>query len=173
MKQGSEERGALEELYARLDARARAVMERRQGWPCRRGCDHCCRHLAEPLPVTALEWEYLWEGFQQLPAEAQADVRARVEALRNAGAARPFTCPLLDPATGGCRVYAHRPLTCRAYGFVLSRGEGLWCHLIRDLLARQGDDGIVWGNQDALEEAVKRLGGPTHTFFEWFIAHPG
>ena len=40
-------------------------------------------------------------------------------------------------------------------------------------MKREGDDGIVWGNQDALEESVKRLGGPTLTFFEWFAAPPG
>jgi Fe-S-cluster containining protein len=166
-------RTALEALYAQTDARARALASERAHWPCRRGCDHCCRHLAAPLPVSDAEWRYLWEGFLALDAQTQAAVRERVAQQAEAGAARPYTCPLLDPATGACSVYAHRPLACRTYGFALSRGEGLWCHHILALLEREGDAGLVWGNHDALEDAVRRLGRrPTLSFFEWFAEHP-
>ena len=168
-----ETRELLEALYAQADARAAALSAERASWPCRRGCDHCCRHLAGPLPVSDVEWAYLWEGFLALDAGTQAAVRARVARMAEAGAARPYTCPLLDPATGACSVYAHRPLACRTYGFALSRGEGLWCHLILEMLEREGDAGLVWGNHDALEDAVRRLARrPTLGFFEWFAAHP-
>jgi Fe-S-cluster containining protein len=163
-----EQRQALEALYQRVEDRAADISGAHAWWPCRRGCDHCCRHLSAPLPLTGLEWRYLWEGFLRLPAEVQADVRARVAEL---GASRPYTCPFLDREAGACRVYAHRPLACRSYGFAAARNGGRWCHFISDLLARHGDGDIVWANQDALEETVASLGGPTSTLFEWFAAH--
>ncbi|MBN1205702.1 MAG: YkgJ family cysteine cluster protein [Myxococcaceae bacterium] len=167
-----EQRRTLEELYRRLDARAVATAEGRDWWPCRKGCDHCCRHLADPLPITALEWEVLWEGFLRLPPEIQAEVRAHVEELRRSGARRPYTCPFLDREVGACRVYAHRPMACRSYGFAVSRGQGLWCHFLIEKLQEHGEGEIVWSNQDALEETLARLAGPPVTFFEWFAAHP-
>jgi Fe-S-cluster containining protein len=167
-----EQRQALEEISRRLDARAAAATEGRAWWPCRKGCDHCCRHLADPLPVTRLEWAVLWEGFLRLPAEAQAEIRARVAELQRSGAGRPYTCPFLDREAGACRVYSHRPMACRSYGFAVSRGQGLWCHFILEQLKEHGEGDIVWSNQDALEETLARLAGPPVTFFEWFAAHP-
>lgn len=165
-------RRALEDVYRRVDARAADIAGGHGWWPCRRGCDHCCRHLAAPLPLTALEWEVLWEGIQRLPPEVRREVRARVEDMASRGATRPYTCPLLDTETGACRVYAHRPLTCRSYGFAAARDGGRWCQFITDLLAQHGEGDIIWANQDALEEAVAQLGGETSTFFEWFATHP-
>ena len=163
-----EQRQALDVLYRRVDERVSAIVASRGGWPCRKGCDHCCRHLAAPLPITRLEWTYLQEGFQALPPETQADIRARIHAM--ADTQRPFTCPFLSLESGGCREYAHRPLACRTYGFYLSRGEGNWCQLIQGLLEQQGDGDIVWGNQEALEETVRRLSGPTRPLPEWFTS---
>jgi len=167
-----EQRRALEEIYQRLDSRAEAVTEGRSWWPCRKGCDHCCRHLADPLPLTGLEWAVLWESFLRLPAETQAEIRARVAELQRSGAERPYTCPFLDREAGACRVYAHRPMACRSYGFAVSRGQGLWCHFILERLKEHGEGDIVWSNQDALEDTLARLAGPSTTFFEWFAAHP-
>ncbi len=167
-----EQRRTLEELYQRLEARAQSVTEGRAWWPCRKGCDHCCRHLADPLPITELEWAVLWEGFLRLPLETQAEIRAQVAEQERSGAQRPFTCPFLDREAGACRVYAHRPMACRSYGFAVSRGQGLWCHFILGKLAEHGEGDIVWSNQDSLEETLARLAGPPATFFEWFAAHP-
>ena len=166
------QREALEALYQRLDTRAADISGAHDWWPCRRGCDHCCRHLAAPLPLTALEWRFLWEGFLKLPAEARAKVREHVAELERAGASRPYTCPFLDRESGACRVYAHRPLSCRSYGFAAARDGGRWCHFITGLLERHGDGDIVWANQDALEETLAALGGPVSSLFEWFAAHP-
>ena len=81
-----EQRQTLEDLYRRIDERVSSITSTHAWWPCRRGCDHCCRHLAAPLTVTRLEWTYLWEGFQALPPQARAEIRARVEP----GNARPM-----------------------------------------------------------------------------------
>lgn len=167
-----EQRQALEDLYQRLETRAAAITGERTWWPCRKGCDHCCRHLADPLPITPLEWAVLWEGFKRLPAEVQAEIRARVAEWEHTGAKRPYTCPFLDPKAGACSVYAHRPMTCRSYGFAASRGQGLWCHFIAQGLEKHGEEGILWSNQDVIEETLQRLSGAPATFFEWFAAHP-
>ena len=34
-------------------------------------------------------------------------------------------CPVLDPATGTCDLYAHRPMTCRVFGPPVHSEEGL------------------------------------------------
>ncbi|WAS87710.1 MULTISPECIES: YkgJ family cysteine cluster protein [unclassified Corallococcus] len=159
-----EARRALKAVYARVEARAADISGSHDWWPCRRGCDHCCRHLAAPLPITQLEWSYLEEGLQQLPAETLEEIRTRFDAMD----ARPYTCPLLDREMGACRVYAHRPLACRSYGFAATRDGGLFCHFILDLVGRHGDADIVWANQDALEDAVARLGGAARPLPEWF-----
>ena len=163
------QREALEALYRQADARAARTASAHADWPCRRGCDHCCRNLAAPLPVSGLEWAYLWEGFQALPADVRAGVRARVAALPET---RPYVCPLLDPERGACLVYAHRPLACRTYGFYVSRGQGSWCDLIVAHLARRGEDGLVFGNQDAADADARALGGEPVTLFAWFAANP-
>ena len=42
--------------------------------------------------------------------------------------ANEAACPALDPATGACDLYAHRPMTCRVFGPpVRLAGEGLGC----------------------------------------------
>lgn len=157
-------RAQLEALYARAEARARAVHEAQTAWPCRKGCDHCCRHLARPLPLTEAEWRYLAEGLDVLPPEVLA--RVREEAART-GEARPYTCPLLDREAGACRVYAHRPLACRTYGFFADR-EGLQaCHRILRHLEQHGEEGVVWGNAEAVEREADALGGEARPLAEW------
>ncbi|NNB89314.1 hypothetical protein [Corallococcus exiguus] len=55
MSTPDEARRALESVYARVETRAADISGSHDGWPCRRGCDHCCRHLAAPLPITQQE----------------------------------------------------------------------------------------------------------------------
>lgn len=165
-----EQRATLEDLYRRVDARAGAISGSHDWWPCRKGCDHCCRHLAAPLTVSEWELTFLWEAYQALAPEVRAEIRARVAALEGTG--RPYTCPFLDRASGGCRVYAHRPLACRTYGFYVSRDLGAWCHFIQALLERHGEGDIIWGNHDAMESTLERLSGPPLSVLQWFAAHP-
>lgn len=92
-------------------------------WPCRRGCDHCCRHLAGLPVVTPPEEELLREGIAALDEAARAGVAERFRAL-GAAPERPVVCPLLDPATGACLVYEQRPVACRTYSFMSSGTRG-------------------------------------------------
>jgi Fe-S-cluster containining protein len=108
---------------------------------CRPGCTECCHG---PFPVNDLDAERLRLGLAALrnadPARAAA-VRARAGAqipiltpgfpgdpgtgslADDEDAADPYftrhgslPCPALDPESGVCDLYAHRPLTCRTFG---------------------------------------------------------
>jgi Fe-S-cluster containining protein len=108
---------------------------------CRPGCSECC---VGPFPITRLDGIRLREGMDALrqsdperAARIAERARAAVEALRAdfpGDAARgllkgdeeaedrflerhsEMPCPVLDPATQTCELYAHRPISCRTYG---------------------------------------------------------
>lgn len=127
---------------AMTEASRRADREDGGSWlACRPGCTECCHG---PFPINRLDARRLREGLAELaardPERAAAVVeRARVQLplLREGfpgdpasgildgddGAADPYftrhgalPCPALDPGTGRCDLYAHRPLTCRTFG---------------------------------------------------------
>lgn len=137
-------------LVAAVDA-AGAEAARRAGplLPCRLGCTECCHG---PFPIDALDAHRLARGLQQLeredPARAAAVIARAQEAVAILGAGFPgdpatgdlttgdspaleeflthhasLPCPALDPATGGCELYRHRPLACRTYGPPVVLGE--------------------------------------------------
>ncbi|HXG61327.1 MAG TPA: YkgJ family cysteine cluster protein [Planctomycetota bacterium] len=124
-------------LLERADAWYRSVRERfPDRVPCGKGCRDCCLGLFDITPADA---ELLREGLAQAPADVRADIERRardlVERLRaefprlgedlDGWSEReidelcdrlgPVECPALGPA-GECRLYAHRPLTCRLSG---------------------------------------------------------
>lgn len=160
----------LVSLHHTIDERVNQIRAQAPEWPCAKGCDHCCRSLADLPQLTATEWDWLQQGLTKLAPAPLAAVRQR---LTQAGSspARPVTCPLLDPSSGACMVYHHRPLACRTYGFYLQRGIGLYCDDIR----RQADQGawpyLTWGNQDGIDREAKTLGA-VQSLFDWFQFSP-
>jgi Fe-S-cluster containining protein len=157
-------------IYDRIEERTSAILDGQPSWPCREGCDTCCRRLARPPELTRAEWAALWEGFRGLDAGTRQRIRAHVRELaaEEAAGARHFVCPFLGQGTGACLVYAHRPAACRMYGFYVSRGEGRYCDLIHER-ARQGElEGVVWGNQDAVERELAQELGPPISITVWF-----
>ncbi len=101
---------------------ARHVEPLRPALACAAGCAACCHgttvlasppevlHLAAHL-VASFAGEEL-AGLRARVAEAAAHARTQTMEER-AVARRP--CPLLDVATGRCRAYEARPLSCRAF----------------------------------------------------------
>lgn len=105
---------------------------------CKPGCCQCCVGVFE---ISQLDAVRLREGLTELerasPGRAQAvrnraeesrrrlkdglpgNVRTGVltkdeEAFAEFGNSEP--CPVLDPVTGMCDLYEHRPMTCRIFG---------------------------------------------------------
>lgn len=164
----------LFQLHIDIDARVHGIRESRPDWLCGKGCDGCCRRLADVPRLSAAEWTLLREGLAALPSERLAEIRSAMHAMAVAAAegARPLVCPLLDQASGACPVYAQRPVACRTYGFYVQRDLGLYC---RNIEARVEDGAladVVWGNHDAIDRWLAVL-GEARPLPEWFARWEG
>ena len=56
----------LNHLHSDIYDRVRAISEDNLDWPWRRGCDGCCRRLAEIPQLTMAEWNLLRERLHSL-----------------------------------------------------------------------------------------------------------
>ena len=145
------------DLVQIVDA-ATADAARRSGkWlKCRPGCTQCCIGV---FAISQLDALRLRAGLRELdqsdPARAAA-VRTRAERSRLRLSAQfpgdPATgilddthpdlfedfandepCPVLDPVTGTCDLYAARPMTCRVFGPPIRSEDGIGvCELCFD-----------------------------------------
>lgn len=158
----------LSRLHADIDARVLSIRENRPDWLCGKGCDGCCRQLAEIPQLTRAEWDLLRQGLAALPAERLAEIGRDMTALAGQQS-RPLTCPLLDQATGACPVYALRPVACRTYGFYVQRDKGLYCRDIEARVAEGALAEVVWGNHDAVDQRLASL-GESRPLTAWFAA---
>ncbi len=156
----------LRRLHADIDARVGAIRESHPDWQCARGCASCCRQLADVPRLSAAEWALLKAGLMLLPAERLAAIRGKVAELAHTPS-RPLVCPMLDELEGACQVYAQRPVACRTYGFYVQRALGLYCGDIEARVASGELDDVVWGNHDAVDQALGAL-GETRLLTEWF-----
>jgi Fe-S-cluster containining protein len=159
---------SLQVLHEEIASRSAATVAAQPGFPCRKGCGHCCRHLASLPLLTAPEWDLLREGLSQLDPAARASANARLAAL-GPDPPRPITCPFLDPANGACLVYAHRPVACRTYGFYVERDQGLYCGIIQSSVERGDLNHITWGNHSSIEHRLAAL-GTSRPLSEWLAA---
>ncbi|MFN7919822.1 MAG: YkgJ family cysteine cluster protein [Bryobacteraceae bacterium] len=131
-----------------LEAADRAFAEACERAPgliaCGPGCCDCCHR---PFAITEADAERLRVGMRALDREQAAAIEARAAEAwgamsadfpgeaesghldrsaewrdwfyaRHAGRA----CPVLDPATGACRLHAWRPVACRLYGPLIRIG---------------------------------------------------
>ena len=156
----------LTQLHADIDARVSAVSDDNPDWLCRLGCDGCCKRLAEVPRLTAEEWDLLRAGLAALPPERLREIGRDVAALAEQ-ASRPIVCPMLDQSAGACRVYAHRPVACRTYGYYVKRDQGLYCTDIEARVAYGDWAGVVWGNHDTIDRRLDGL-GDSRDLTEWF-----
>lgn len=156
----------LSRLHLDIDARVQAIRGSHPDWPCAKGCDGCCRRLAEVPRLTAAEWDLLRQGMAALPAARLRQISREMTALAGQES-RPVVCPLLDQVTGACTVYAQRPVACRTYGFYVQRDLGLYCHDIQTRVATGALADVVWGNHDAIDHHLAGL-GDARPLSEWF-----
>ena len=155
----------LTQLDAAIETRVATIRAAHPDWLCGKGCDACCRRLATLPQLTPPEAERLRAALAALPASEIAAIRARLAALGPAPKA-PVTCPLLDPASGACPVYAARPVACRSYGFYVERDKGLYCAEIEALVAAGAYPHAVWGNHAPVDAALAGL-GPVRPLDAW------
>lgn len=134
-----------------VDAALVEATRRSGSWlVCRPGCTQCCVGVFSISQLDALR---LQRGLTELArcdperaARIQARARQSVERLsprfpgnpetgvlsedvdaeqRFEGFANEEPCPVLDPATGTCELYASRPIICRAFGPPVRSEDGL------------------------------------------------
>ncbi len=145
-------------MHDRIEARVCGTSSRASGWPCHKGCDLCCRHLASAPKLTEPEWLLLRQGLATLDKNRRDEIRKRIQLTR--GAASPVVCPLLDLQDGSCLVYDQRPVACRTYGFYVERDRGLYCAGIQSAVERGEYRDVVWGNQESIDAALRKFGEP-------------
>jgi len=156
----------LAQIHVDIEERVKTIRDDHSDWLCGLGCDGCCQRLAEIPLLTAVEWDWLNEGLALLPPEQLQEIGQDIAALTEQSS-RPIVCPLLDQSAGACRVYAHRPVACRTYGFYVQRDKGLYCKDIESRVADGDWDEVVWGNQDVIDRRLDGL-GDARELTEWF-----
>jgi Fe-S-cluster containining protein len=140
------------ELVQIVDRALASATERGSSWlACRPGCTPCCHGV---FRISQLDAERLRLGLSQLeitaPKRAAAifeRAHADIAILSAHFPGAPETgilneedeawdqfadlpevdgpCPVLDPATGLCELYAARPLTCRIFGPPVQNEDGI------------------------------------------------
>ncbi len=87
------------------------------------GCtDNCCLSFFQHH--TYVEWAYMWEGLNKLPADRLEAIKAKAQEYVDQGQValargeRPhIMCPLnIDENQGICGLYKHRLMICRMHG---------------------------------------------------------
>jgi Fe-S-cluster containining protein len=156
----------LLQIHSQIDERTSAIIQSRGWWPCRKGCDACCRHLASIPELTEAELELLQTAIRELPIAVQNAVRRRIQAMTTQ-VGRPYVCPFLAEESGACQVYASRPVACRTYGFYIEQQEGLYCGEIHEGVERGEFANVVWGNQTGVERSLDQLGARIR-LTDWF-----
>jgi Fe-S-cluster containining protein len=129
----------MPDLFPILDAALASTTVRSGSWlACRPGCHQCCVGV---FPISQLDAETLRDALDTADSSVAGRIRSRVEAsiarLTPTFPGDPSTgllftapeheeafeqfandepCPVLDPLTGTCDLYAARPVPCRTFG---------------------------------------------------------
>jgi Fe-S-cluster containining protein len=131
---------AVNELFPIIDAAlASAAIRSGTHLACRAGCHQCCIGV---FAITPLDAAALREGLADAAPDVAERIHTRALASRERLLAAGFPgdpttgilftepqheeafedfandepCPVLDPATGTCDLYASRPVQCRTFG---------------------------------------------------------
>lgn len=163
----------LQILDAEVDVRAAEVKKRAPDWPCKSGCAECCRSLGAPMLLSAPEWARLEAGLAALPEAERLEIEAGFDAMAPAAlAGAPVLCPVLEDETSRCRLYAHRPLSCRTHGYYASRDGGYWCDAIEERVEAGGAEGVVFGRHEVITRTAERTLGEPLSWAAWRARRP-
>ncbi len=150
------------ELVQIVDAASADAARRSGTWlKCRPGCTQCCHGVFALSQLDALRLRAGLRELEQSDPERALAVRSRAEQSRLRLSAQfpgdPATgilydseedafedfandepCPVLDPTTGTCDLYAARPMTCRVFGPPIRSEDGIGvCELCFDGASEQ------------------------------------
>jgi Fe-S-cluster containining protein len=163
----------LHHLDTQIESRVQTIRADRDWWPCRRGCDHCCRHLAHPPELSPAEWERVDAAVASLPAPIQEVVEQKIDTLLRQlveqETSSAVVCPYLDEQEGACRIYEARPIACRTYGFFVTRDQDQYCEQIEAEVNNRRKDTIVWGNAEAIRTNLEQMSGTPIPFEEHYL----
>ena len=133
-------RRRVNELFPIIDAALSSAAERSGAHlACRPGCHQCCVGV---FAITSLDAAALREALSGAPDDVAERIRTRALTSRERLLAAGFPgdpntgilftepqheeafeefandepCPVLDPSTGTCELYAARPVQCRTFG---------------------------------------------------------
>lgn len=164
----------LQPIDKQIESRVQAIRAERDWWPCRRGCDACCRHLAHAPELSSAEWERVDAAVASLAAPNRAVVEQKIDALLQQliqqSSSSSVVCPYLDEQEGACRIYESRPIACRTYGFFVARDHDQYCEQIETEVDRRREETIVWGNADAIRYELERMSGSPISFERHYAA---
>ena len=98
-----------------------------------------------------------------LPAPVQVTIKRRIDSLLQQIAEQALSsavvCPYLNEQEGACWIYDSRPIACRTYGFFVARDHDQYCEKIESEVNTRHDDGIIWGNAEAIRHEAERISG--------------
>lgn len=162
-------------FYGTVDRAVAAIRPRLPAdWPCGRGCCACCH---QRFTIHRGEWQHVRTAVQRLSKDERRAVLRRARAYLAAPPETHPPCPLLDDH-GVCRLYADRPLVCRAFGYsILNRPDGSRAALVCAPLhakindhVRRGEE-VILADMTALARCFSGLTGPDdRSLAAWLLA---
>lgn len=180
----------LSDLFRVVDQLQEAVLNQYPHISCRTGCHSCCQAPSLPV-VSSLEWAHLYPALLALPQaerqriqritrdyvlthkDALIALQATIQEPGSLDKAKRLAellpglggrdCPFLE--AGRCRIYAVRPLRCRAHGAFLVQFEQhvqfsaceSEMHKMEDFLTRQGSRSVAMPTLNAYEAKLGQL----------------
>ena len=188
---------------ALTDATIRALRPDGSSWlACRPGCNPCCHGVFRISPLDADRLRTGLQTLAAADPTRAAAIRERANLLtaqlaphfpgnphtgelppENTAAwdtfadlpqAEAAACPVLDPATGRCELYASRPLTCRVFGPPVQNEAGIGiCELC---YVGAPEAAILHGEMHLthhpLEAELNRTYPPTETIIAFALLQP-
>ena len=185
------------------DATLRARRADGSSWlACRPGCTPCCHGVFRISPLDAQRLRTALVALQAEDGPRAASIQARAQQLVSTlrpqfpgdpgtGTLTPETdeawdrfadlpeadapCPVLDPVTGTCDLYAARPMTCRIFGPPVQNESGIGVCELCYVGASEVEilHGEMYLEHETFEAALERDCPPGDTVIAWALLPSG